>query len=180
MKLLLHTCCAPCLIYPLSILKQEGIETRGFFYNPNIHPYSEYTKRFNAVMDYAKEIGLELIAIDSAYSVEDYFREISFKEEKPQRCNICWTLRLKKTAKIAKENNFDYFSTTLLVSPYQDQGVLRDIGAEVSEEIDVEFYYRDFREGFRASHNEAKSKGIYTQKYCGCIFSERERYAKCC
>ncbi|MBM3252982.1 MAG: epoxyqueuosine reductase QueH [Candidatus Omnitrophica bacterium] len=180
MKLLLHTCCAPCLIYPLNILKQEGIETWGFFYNPNIHPYGEYIKRYSAIIDYAKEIDLEFIATDGAYPVEDYFRTISFKEERPQRCNICWTLRLKKTADVAKENDFDYFSTTLLVSPYQDQKVLRDIGVKVSQEVGVEFYYKDFREGFRAAHNEAKTKGIYMQKYCGCIYSERERYAKCC
>ncbi len=180
MKLLLHTCCAPCLIYPLKVMRQEGFETQGFFYNPNIHPYSEYTKRYNAVLDYAKEAALALVSLDKEYPIEDYFREVAFKENKPARCHICWALRLKETAMTAKDKNFDYFSTTLLVSPYQDQEMLKTIGAKIADEIGIGFFYRDFREGFREAHNAARSKGIYTQKYCGCIYSERERYAKCC
>ncbi|MFH0839295.1 MAG: epoxyqueuosine reductase QueH [Candidatus Omnitrophota bacterium] len=180
MKLLLHTCCAPCLIYPLQVLAQEGIKTRGFFYNPNIHPYGEFSKRRDTVLEYAKIIRLELIAQKAAYPVEDFFRAVNLKEKSPERCTLCWALRLKETALTAKAHDFDFFSTTLLVSPYQDQEMLKKIGAGISQETGIQFFYRDFREGFRPSHQEAKAKGMYLQKYCGCIYSERERYVRCC
>jgi len=174
MKLLLHTCCAPCLIYPLEKLKQEGILVTGFFYNPNIHPLAEYARRKEAlsVLDPGAEI------IYPEYSPREFFREINLKEEAPGRCAICWGFRLKKTAQAARERGFEYFTTTLLASPYQDQELLKKIGNEISREEGVKFYYADFRPGFRKAHNEARSKGIYCQKYCGCIYSEMERNKK--
>ncbi len=179
MKLILHACCAPCLIHPLNVLQQEGIKVWGFFYNPNIHGFDEFTKRHNSVLDYAKKVELPLIPARYPYPVEDYFRQVNLKESpESARCSICWTLRLKETARIAKINNFDYFSTTLLVSPYQDQETLKSIGMRIAEEEGVAFFYRDFRDGFRKTHDEARDMGMYMQKYCGCIYSERERHAK--
>lgn len=177
MKLLLHTCCAPCLIYPLGRLKEKGFfQVSGFFYNPNIHPFGEYQNRRQAVEDYSKPIGLEVIY--PQYHPEEYFRIVNLREANPGRCFLCWTLRLDRTAKAAKEKGFTHFSTTLLVSPYQDQEMLKNIGNKIGEEEGVNFYYEDFRDGFQKAHDEAKAKGIYCQRYCGCIYSEIERCRK--
>lgn len=176
MKILLHTCCAPCLLYPLKRLKEQGNEVRGYFYNPNIHPYEEYKKRLQAVDQLKKDIDTEIIYPE--YKPEDFFQEINFKESAPLRCSLCWALRLKKTACAAKEAGFDSFTTTLLVSPYQDQTLLKNIGQSIAKEQALSFYYEDFRSGFREAHNQAKSLGIYCQKYCGCIYSEIERCMK--
>jgi hypothetical protein len=171
MKLLLHTCCAPCLVYPLERLKQEGFKVSGFFYNPNIHPLAEYTRRKEALSVLAPDAEI----IYPEYSPRDFFHEVNLKEDAPGRCALCWRLRLKKTAQAAKSGGFEYFTTTLLVSPYQDQELLKKIGNEVALEEGVKFYYSDFRPGFRKAHDEAKARGVYCQRYCGCIYSEIER-----
>ncbi|MBN2830945.1 MAG: epoxyqueuosine reductase QueH [Candidatus Omnitrophica bacterium] len=174
MKVLIHICCAPCLIYPLEVLRLKGFESYGLFFNPNIHPFTEYNERKKAITELNS--GIEVIYPD--YLPQEFFRGINFKEDTPLRCTICWGLRLKKTARIAKERGFKYFTTTLLVSPYQNHEVLRKLGDEAAREEGVEFYYADFRPGFKKAHEEAKRKGIYAQKYCGCIYSEMERYSK--
>ncbi len=176
MKLILHTCCAPCLIYPLERLRLKGFEVAAFFYNPNIHPFAEYRNRRQAVADYAAEAGAQVLYPE--YRPEEFFRAVNDKEQHPGRCLICWGLRLRRAAKAAKENGCSAFSTTLLVSPYQDHGALLKIGDDIAEEEGVSFYYEDFRPGFRKAHNEAKAAGIYCQKYCGCIYSEIERCRK--
>jgi len=174
MELLLHTCCAPCLVYPLEVLRNEGFKVTGFFYNPNIHPLAEYLKRKEALT--VLNPGIELIYPE--YSPREFFRAVNAKEEPPLRCSVCWKERLKKTAQAAKEAGFKYFTTTLLVSPYQDQELLKKIGNEVAIEEGVEFYYADFRAGFKKAHDAAKAKGVYCQRYCGCIYSEIERAKK--
>lgn len=173
MKLLLHTCCAPCLIYPLERLREEGFEVTGLFYNPNIHPFSEYQNRKQAVEDFSRTVDIEIIY--PGYDPSDYFRAVNLKETNPERCSICWLLRLKETARLAKEKGYDFFSTTLLVSPYQDQAMLKKIGNDISKEEAINFYYEDFRPGFRKAHDKARAQGVYCQKYCGCIYSEIER-----
>lgn len=173
MRILLHVCCAPCLIYPLERLRQMGFEVAGLFYNPNIHPFSEYRNRKDAVEGFSRSAGINMDFPD--YEPREFFRSVNLKEAGPGRCLLCWALRLKRAAQFAKEKGFDSFTTTLLVSPYQDQGLLKQIGGDISAQEGVEFYYEDFRPGFRKAHNEAKLKGIYCQKYCGCIYSEIER-----
>jgi hypothetical protein len=172
MKLLLHTCCAPCLIYPLERLKKEGFEVQGFFYNPNIHPFAEYQNRRQAVEGFSKTSDIEIIY--PQYNPAEFFQAVNLKETNG-RCAICWSLRLKATAKAAKEKGFSHFSTTLLVSPYQDQELLKKIGSDISREERIGFCYEDFRTGFKEAHDLAKKQGIYCQKYCGCIYSEIER-----
>jgi len=174
MKILIHICCAPCLIHPLEVLKLKGFEVTGLFFNPNIHCFLEYGRRKDALS--VLNPGIEIVHTE--YSPQDFFRAINFKEDVPVRCGICWRLRLKRTARVAALKGFKYFSTTLLVSPYQDHEMLKRIAAEVSKEEGVEFYYADFRPGFKKAMEEAKSKGIYTQKYCGCIYSQIERSKK--
>jgi epoxyqueuosine reductase len=176
MRLLLHTCCAPCLIYPLERLRQEGFEVMGLFYNPNVHPLAEYNNRMHSVQHYSAKAGLDVIYPD--YEPAEYFHAVNLMEEKLKRCPICWYQRLKKTSELAKEKGFTHFSTTLLVSPYQDQESIRKIGSDLAKDDGVEFYSEDFRPGFRKAHNEAKALGIYCQKYCGCIYSEIERCRK--
>ncbi|MFY9402306.1 MAG: epoxyqueuosine reductase QueH [Candidatus Omnitrophota bacterium] len=174
MKLLIHICCAPCLIHPLEVLNLKGFKVFGLFYNPNIHPFLEYKQRKDALSN----AGFDIDLIFPEYLPQEFFRAVNFKEDAPVRCLACWRLRLKKTAVIAKLNGFDYFTTTLLVSPYQDHQALKRIGDEVSKEEEVKFCYLDFRPGFRKAHEEARAKGLYMQKYCGCIYSEIERYTK--
>lgn len=173
MKVLLHICCAPCLIYPLEILQKEGFSVSGFFYNPNIHPFSEYKTRRDSLYPYAEKINLEVICPE--YDVNEYFRKIAHNESAPGRCKICFRLRLEKTAQFARDNKFNSFTTTLLVSPYQDQELLKTIGEKLSQDLGIDFFYRDFRPGNRPAHAKAKAAGLYCQKYCGCLYSEIER-----
>ena len=148
----------------------------GFFYNPNVHPYAEYEKRKKAVEDYSKGVGLDVIYPE--YAPSQYFQEVNLKEKNPDRCSLCWTFRLNATAKTAKEKGFGSFSTTLLVSPYQNQELLKKIGDAISQVEGIKFHYEDFRPGFKKAHDLAKAHGVYCQKYCGCIYSEIERYSK--
>lgn len=174
MDILLHTCCAPCLIYPLELLKLKDFKVTGFFYNPNIHPILEYNERKKAIA--LLDPGIEVIYPD--YLPKEFFRAVNLNEETPARCAICWRQRLAKTAAVAKEKGFKYFSTTLLVSPYQDHELLKKIGNDIAKEVGVEFYYTDFRPGFKKARDEARAKGIYIQKYCGCVYSSAERDRK--
>ncbi|MFA4842349.1 MAG: epoxyqueuosine reductase QueH [Candidatus Omnitrophota bacterium] len=176
MELLLHTCCAPCLIYPLERLRSKGFEVTGLFYNPNIHPQAEYERRRAAVEDFSKPIAAEVLY--PQYFPSEFFWAVHSKENSPERCFICWRLRLEQTARKAKHCGCQYFSTTLLVSPYQNQELLAKIGEDVAKQEGVEFYYEDFRPGFKDAHNKARDQGIYCQKYCGCIYSELERSRK--
>ncbi|MBI4972191.1 MAG: epoxyqueuosine reductase QueH [Candidatus Omnitrophica bacterium] len=165
---------APCLIYPLERFKKNGFAVEGFFYNPNIHPLSEYENRKRAVENFSKLAEVEIQYPE--YTPSEFFWTVDVNEAPPKRCFHCWRMRLEKTAQEAREKKFDYFSTTLLVSPYQDQEALKKIGHEIAKEEAIDFYYEDFRPGFRQAHNEAQVKGIYCQKYCGCIYSEIERW----
>lgn len=176
MNILLHICCAPCAIYPVEFLREEGHTVNGLFYNPNIHPYAEYLARLEALMTYAKREAFDVAA--GEYEIEKYFQGVVDSEKVRDRCPVCWWMRLEKTAKRARERGFDAFTTTLLGSPYQDHEILRKLAEEISERTGAEFLYRDFRIGFRRAHQKAKAEGIYCQKYCGCLFSERERYLK--
>lgn len=176
MKLLLHTCCAPCGIYPLMELRKEGFEVSALFYNPNIHPLAEYDRRREAVERWAKEEGC--VVSYPEYRPQEFFQALGKEGAAPQRCFLCWRLRLEQTARAAQQSGFAQFTTTLLVSPYQDQDKLKEIGKESAVNGGVKFYYADFRPGFRQAHQEAKNKGIYCQRYCGCSFSEAERCRK--
>ncbi|MEW6170332.1 MAG: epoxyqueuosine reductase QueH [Candidatus Omnitrophota bacterium] len=177
MKLLLHICCAPCLIEPHQALKDKFSLT-GFFYNPNIHPEGEFNNRFMALRNYTKDIKLETIY--PIFDTQEFFDNIENNLDKPKRCQLCWRMRLEKTAFYARVNNFEYFSTTLLVSRYQDHELLREIAEEVSNKVNIKFYYQDFRPKFKEAYNKAKIKGLYLQKYCGCIYSNEEKNQKKC
>lgn len=173
MKILLHICCAPCSIHPFSeLLKEGGNSITGFFYNPNIHPAEELEKRRDAVSAYSKNEDFDVIF--GEYEPDKFFKETSDHAEAPGRCSICWRMRLRKTAEHAKRGRYDAFTTTLLVSPYQDREEIIKIGSECGKEFGVDFIASDFRGGFRKAQDEAREHGIYRQKYCGCIYSQKE------
>ncbi|MCX5669471.1 MAG: epoxyqueuosine reductase QueH [Candidatus Omnitrophica bacterium] len=176
MDILLHICCGPCLIYPFSRLKDQGFKISGFYYNPNIYPVSEYHRRVEGLKVLSEEFLLDVEYPEHKES--DFFQAINTPELLSQRCANCWSLRLRKTARQAKKNGFKVFSTTLLVSPYQNHELLKQLGYQISQETGVDFYYEDFRSGFKQAQIEAKHKGIYRQKYCGCSYSEIEQCKK--
>ncbi len=170
-KVLIHTCCGPCLIYPYKWLKEAGYKAFSYFYNPNIHPYSEYLKRFNCWKDYVEKF--EIPHKSASYQPEFYFRAVSFHEE--ERCLLCYQLRLGAAAKMARESEFDYFTTTLLVSPYQKHEKIKEIGERIGKTYNVPFLYEDFRKGYYEGVEESRELSMYRQWYCGCLFSEIER-----
>ena len=174
MKLLLHICCGPCVLYPIRKLAVNKFKKIvGYYYNPNIHPPSEYKRRRDALLGAEKRLNFEVIY--PRYKLEEYFKKIVPEEDSPKRCGLCWKLRLSETAEFAKENGFNAFSSTLLISPYQNHEAIKEIGYDVAREKGVNFYYEDFRKGFRESQEEAKREDLYRQRYCGCVFSELER-----
>jgi predicted adenine nucleotide alpha hydrolase (AANH) superfamily ATPase len=181
MKLLLHACCAPCSIQCVEALLAESIPPHLFWYNPNIHPYTEYRSRGTSLYAFAGEKNLPL-TIEDEYGLRSFIKGVSAIEEskespgKKKRCAFCYRLRLKKTARFAFDRGFDAFSTTLLISPYQNHELIREIGEDLAVLYSIEFLYRDFRPRFREGRNQARSAGYYMQKYCGCIYSEEERY----
>jgi predicted adenine nucleotide alpha hydrolase (AANH) superfamily ATPase len=170
---LLHICCAPCTIYTLRILRWEGNEVSGFFHNPNIHPYLEYRKRLETVETYAAQAGLPVIR-EEGYHLEEYLRQVAFREE--DRCRYCYLLRLTRAAQIARMDRFDAFTTTLLYSRFQKHDLIRTIGESVAGTQGIPFLYRDYREGWSEGVRISKEIGMYRQPYCGCIYSERERF----
>jgi predicted adenine nucleotide alpha hydrolase (AANH) superfamily ATPase len=173
LKLLLHTCCAPCTIYPLRVLREEEVEVRGYFYRSNIHPFTECLRRQQTLSAYAEQMALPLI-IDEAYDLENFLRNIAFREG--ERCRFCNHDRLRSTAIVASRGKFDAFSTTLLYSKFQKHDTIRAMAEAVASEVGVPFYYRDFRIGWKEGVDRSKELGMYRQQYCGCIYSERERY----
>jgi predicted adenine nucleotide alpha hydrolase (AANH) superfamily ATPase len=175
MKLLLHICCAPCVVYPHQVLVEAEHEVRGFFYNPNIHPYQEFARRLATLKEYAEKTGLPVIW-DETYDLEGFLRLVAFREA--ERCRFCYQLRLAAAARVARGGKFDAFTSTLLYSKFQNHELIRELGEAAAQEAGVPFYYDDFREGWQQGVEQSKELGLYRQQYCGCIFSERDRYMK--
>ncbi|MBR2589105.1 epoxyqueuosine reductase QueH [Candidatus Saccharibacteria bacterium] len=207
MNLLLHTCCAPCSVYCIKSLRQEKIAPTLFWYNPNIHPYSEYKARRDCLKEYAKLKEVDLILEDN-YGLDEFVCELlstapnsstdsnsnpdqnpkpnlnlnqtppdpnGFRQLMLSRCqNYCYPKRLRKLFEYAKEHSFDTVSTTLLYSIYQQHDIIKDLMEHLSREYQIDFLYRDFREGWQEGQDESRAIGLYMQKYCGCVFSEEE------
>ena len=174
MKLLMHTCCAPCSVYCIDSLRKEGIEPTVYWYNPNIHPYMEYKARRDCLKEYTASIGVKAI-FEENYGLDEFCKNVIY--DLKNRCvNYCYRVRIEQTAKYAKENGYDTITTTLLVSPYQKHEELKAVCEEIATKYGLKFLYRDFRVGFREGQAKAREIGLYMQKYCGCIFSEEIRY----
>jgi hypothetical protein len=174
MKILLHTCCAICLDRMMNGLKEEfgkDIEVTGYFYNPNIHPLIEFRKRLKAVKVLNESFKMPFM-YDDEYNLDIFMREV-WKNGESERCRRCYDERLGKTAKTAFECGFDVFSSTLCVSEHQSHECINQAGFEAAEKWGLEFLYRDYRKYCRTT---PKRQGIYSQQYCGCVFSEYRRF----
>ncbi len=174
MCVLMHICCGPCAAFPFKSLVETGHHVTGFFYNPNIHPYTEFSERLEAVKKFAKQAGVKMIYHDE-YDLRGFLRLVLFRED--ERCRFCYHMRLLRTAVVAKRGSFDAFTSTLLISPHQNHDLIKSIGEQVAREAGVPFFYQDFRLGYREGYELSKQHDLYRQSYCGCIFSEYERYA---
>lgn len=174
-KVLLHCCCAPCSVSCIEPLKKESIKPVLFWYNPNIHPFKEYEARRNCLVEYAEKQNLECI-VKEDYGLREFVRNVSRNIN--ARCSYCYSHRLEQTAKFAAENGFEAFTSTLFASIYQDHDIMLENAKKFAEKYSVEFLYRDFRPNFREGNSKAREEGLYMQKYCGCIFSEEDRYEK--
>ena len=175
MTVLLHLCCGPCTIFPLTALREQGLTVRGYFHNPNIHPFREFRHRIATVEELARRMALP-VEYEREYGLKEYLRRVVFHEE--ERCPLCYRMRLEATAKKAKEIGADAFSTTLLYSRYQRHEAIRTLGEELANQCGVPFLYEDFRVGWQEGIDASLEMGLYRQPYCGCIYSEQERYDK--
>ena len=172
-RLLLHICCAPCATYTVRRLRDEGADVTGHWYNPNIHPYGEHERRREALVGYARDIELPVIW-EPGYDMPAFLRAVVGDERYRQRCEVCYRIRLERTAQAAAQGGFELYTTTLLISPYQDVEAIRRIGDELAGCYGVGFYVENLRRGFAESHRLAREAGLYRQKYCGCLYSEWE------
>jgi len=168
----MHICCSNCALYPFKELQAKGFELKGLWFNPNIHPEEEYALRLNALKQLQGLWRLDIDYIDR-YGLGDYLKALDGHEG--VRCEVCYRMRLDETASRARKGGFDAFSTTLLVSPYQKHELIAETGREMQEKHGVEFYYEDFRPGYREGVDMSRELGLYRQSYCGCIYSKKER-----
>lgn len=173
MKTLLHVCCANCAIYPVQVLREKGCEVTGYFFNHNIHPYQEFRRRLDAVHEYVGKVELPMV-MDDTYALDEFLANVAANPA--QRCSYCYQSRLEATARTAAELGFASFSSSLLYSRYQQHDLIRSQGEALARRYGVEFLYEDFRAGWQAGIAESKAMGLYRQQYCGCIYSERDRY----
>jgi len=171
---LVHVCCAHCAAHTINHWRERGYDVSAFWYNPNIHPYTEHERRLEAMKALAGQLSFPLIVSDG-YEMVDYFRQVVGHEG--ERCRYCFRLRLSRTARAAHENDFGTFTTTLLISPHQKHELIHEIGITIGQENDVEFLYADLRKRYSDSRRLTKPLELYRQQYCGCVYSEWERYA---
>lgn len=170
---LLHTCCAPCSITCIDQLRSDGVEPVSYWNNPNIHPWTEYRQRRDTLADYTRRVGVRLI-LDGDYGLRPFTAAVAADPD--HRCAWCYAARLEAAARYAAGNGFTSFTTTLLVSPYQNRELLLATGLAMGEKYGVAFLPYDFRPRFREGQERARALGLYMQKYCGCIYSEEDRY----
>ena len=178
-KLLLHSCCAPCSSHTILLLKQY-FDITIFFSNDNIEPYDEYQKRLNEEIRFCKEVDESIQVIYDSYENEDYLKAIQGLEalgERSKRCYQCYKLRLEKTAQKAQSLGFDFFTTTLSISPHKVSSWINEIGEDLEKKYQVKYLYSDFKkeEGYKHSIELSRQYNLYRQDYCGCIYSKQER-----
>ena len=176
---LLHVCCGPCSIMCIEALQKEGFAVTGYFANPNIHPVSEYLRRREAMEQVATRMEIPMIWQDNVCNPAGWI-EMTVKSgisgnQEYARCAYCYETRIALTAAAAQERNFDVFTTSLLYSKYQQHDIIRSLCSEYGG---PRFLYRDFREYWQEGNDRARAWGLYRQNYCGCVFSEAERFAK--
>ena len=178
--LLLHSCCAPCSSYCLEYLSKYFSIT-VLYYNPNIFPESEYFKRVSEQIRFINSLPAvnKISYIEGAYNPELFYESVHGYENEPEggeRCSICYELRLREAARTANEHGFDYFTTTLSISPLKDSERLNNIGAYLAKEYNVQYLFSDFKkkDGYKRSIELSKEYNLYRQNFCGCIYSKME------
>ena len=176
-KLLLHVCCAPCATYPIKLL-QEEYEVELLFYNSNIQPEEEYRARLKEARQYAHKLGVKLHELD--YDADMWFRAVRGLESEPEggcRCEVCYRIRLGRTARFAVAGGFDKFTTTLSISPHKDTRAINKIGRMIGGMYMLDFYAADFKknDGFKKSTQMSEESGLYRQNYCGCVYSKKNK-----
>ncbi len=174
MKLLMHICCSNCCLYPLEVLLAKGVDVTGYWFNPNIHPYTEYSQRLDSLRKLQGIWNLD-VEYNENYSLDEFLRSVVGKGAR--RCEACYSIRLKETAVAAKKMNVSGFTTSLIASPYQKFDMIIALGEEIGRKEGVPFYHEDLRQGWSLSRGLVFEFGLYRQKYCGCVYSEMERYA---
>ncbi len=172
-RLLLHICCAPCATYSVRRLREIGWSVEGLWFNPNIHPFGEHERRREALATYAPSIDLPM-HWEPGYEMPTFMRAVVGHERFGERCSICYRMRLERTARVARRLGYDAISTTLLISPYQDQATIRRAGEKAAASHGVTFYFENLRRGFAEHYRLAKEADLYMQRYCGCVYSEWE------
>ncbi|PIE59568.1 MAG: hypothetical protein CSA32_03210 [Desulfobulbus propionicus] len=175
MHIVLHTCCGPCSVYPVEQLQKYGHTITGYFYNPNIHPFREFRKRIAALRQLADTANFQ-VTIEADYGLKDFLRQVVFYEN--DRCVKCYDMRLETTALYAVKIGADAFTTTLLYSKYQKHEIIRKKCEYFALKYNLYFHYQDFREGWQYGIDRSIEMDLYRQPYCGCIYSEQERYDK--
>jgi len=172
-RVLLHICCAPCATYAARRLRELAFDVTGYWYNPNVHPFSEHERRRETLAQYAPTIDLPVIW-EPGYEIVGFLRAIYGQEQFRVRCKICYQMRLARTALTAAREGFDAFTTTLLISPYQDQAAIRVTGEQVAARYGLDFYFENFRRGWADHAVMTRQQELYSQRYCGCVYSEWE------
>jgi hypothetical protein len=176
-RVLVHICCAPCATYSVQRLREEGMLLTGHWFNPNVHPFEEHEKRRESLTRYADEIALPVLW-EEGDEAASFWHAIAGHERFRERCTFCYRLRLERTARLAAARGEDAFTSTLLISPYQDQAALRRIGEELGKAHGVPFYYENLRRGYAERTRLAIAHQLYLQHYCGCSLSEAEMRAR--
>lgn len=177
MRLLLHTCCGPCALYPAGALIKQGYAVTLFFYNPNIQPEVEYYRRLDELKKYLPSHG-NLRLIEGRYEPLNWLsavKGLANEPERGKRCELCYEYRLAATAQLTAEKNFDYFGSTLSISPHKDAHKINSLGEMLAEKFAVKFFVKDWKknDGFKTACQLAREANFYRQNYCGCIFSRR-------
>ena len=184
-KILVHICCAACFSYVSRILEEEGFSVVGFFYNPSVHGRAEYNLRLEQIKKFCQSNKIKLIV--PKYDIQEFLSPImpfqdknsikyisDKKRWKTKRCTICYSMILSMTAREAKKQKFDYFTTTMLTTPYKDHDEIWNIGLELEAENKITFYYKDFRKGYWNGRNYARGHHFSIPTYCGCYYSSEE------
>jgi len=173
--MLLHVCCAPCATYPVNRLRQLGFSVTGYWYNPNIHPWLEHEARRKSLVAYSQNVQLPVVW-QRGYDIVSFLQSVAHHETQGDRCRVYYQMRLHQTAANAQRLGIPRFTTTLLVSPYQDQELIKQIGEKAAAAHQVEFYLENFRRGWPERSRLTREFGLYRQQYCGCVYSEFERF----
>jgi len=175
-KLFLHVCCGPCACWPLEWFQTEkpSLKLELWYFNPNIHPQSEFRRRRDSLAFLAAQHGLS-VDFSPPYDPKTFFRLISEQPDSPQRCRLCYRLRFQEAAREAARRGHPAFATTLAFSKRQKHELIIEEGRRAAGENGLSFFYEDWRPGWQRGHERAKALGLYRQNYCGCLFSEMER-----